>query len=253
MIDAHCHLASSRFDPDRDQVIARACQRLSAVVVAATDPESLRKSLALRRRYPDFIHVTAGVHPRRAAAIGDEELKDLWQAISEARGELVALGEVGPDFHHAGDPRDRRRQLDLLEQFMARAEVWSLPLVIHARRAEAAALEALAGHKGPVLIHCFAGDRDVARKMTARGFFLSFSPILLASTALQAVAQEVPVELILAETDSPSLSPRPDQRRNEPAFVDMVVSQLAKLLQCGFDEMAALTAANARRFYRFAR
>ncbi len=253
MIDAHCHLASVRFDPDRDQVIARARGRLSAVVVAATDPESLRKSLALRRRYPDFIHVTAGVHPSRAAEIGDEELDDLWQAISEARGELVALGEVGPDFHHTGDPRDRRRQIDLLEQFMARAEAWSLPLVIHARKAEVAALEVLAGHKGPVLIHCFAGDRDVARKMTARGFFLSFSPILLASTALQEVARQVPVELILTETDSPSLSPRLDKRRSEPAFVEMVVSQLAKLLQYRLDEMAALTAATARRFYRFAR
>ena len=234
-------------------MIGRARKRLTAVVVAATDAESLRKSLALRRRYPDFIHVTAGVYPRRAAEIGDEELKELWQAITEARSELVALGEVGPDFHHTGDPRDHRRQLDILEQFMAQAEAWSLPLVVHARQAEAAALEVLAGHKGSVLIHCFAGERDIARRMTAHGFFLSFSPILVVNTGLQEVARQVPVELILTETDSPSLSPRPDRPRNEPAFVEMVVSKLAKLLQYRLDEMAAITAASARTFYRFTR
>jgi TatD DNase family protein len=253
VIDAHCHLASEKFDFDRDQVIARARERLSAIVVAATDPESLRKSLALRRRYPDFIHVTAGVYPRRAAEIGEEELKELWQAIADARSELVALGEVGPDFYHTGDPRDHRRQLDILEQFMARAEAWSLPLVVHARKAEAAALEVLAGHKGSVLIHCFAGDRGIARRMTAHGFFLSFSPILLLSTALQEVVRHVPVDLILTETDSPSLSPRPDRPRSEPVFIEMVVSKLAKLLQYRLDEMAAITAASARMFYRFTR
>jgi TatD DNase family protein len=253
VIDAHCHLASERFDPDRGQVIARAHERLSAVVVAATDPESLRKSLVFHQQHPDFIYVTAGVHPRRAAQLSDAELEDLWQAVADAREELVALGEVGPDFHHSSEPREHRRQLDLLEQFMARATAWSLPLVVHARKAEAAALEILGGHRGPVLIHCFTGDRDIARKMTARGFFLSFSPILLGSAALQEVARQVPVELILTETDSPALAPRRDQSRSEPVFVEVVVSRLAKLLEYSLDKMAALTAANARRFYRLTR
>ena len=250
MIDAHCHLASDKFDPDRDQVIARARERLRAVVVSATDRDSLRKSLSLRRRYPDFVHVSAGVYPRRAADLGNDELEGLWEAIGAARTELAALGEVGPDFHHTRDPRDHQRQFAILERFMAQAEAWSLPLVIHARKAEAAALEVLAGHKGPVLVHCYAGDRETAKRIAAQGFYLSLSPILLGNAELEDVAREVPLELILTETDSPALSPRPDQPRNEPAFVEVVVSHLAKLLQCAPDEMAAITAANARRFYR---
>ena len=252
MIDAHCHLASDKFDLDRDRVIARARERLSAVVVSATDRESLRKSLALRGRYPDFVHVSAGVYPRRAADLETAELEELWEAIDAARTELVALGEVGPDFHHARDPRDHRRQLAVLQRFVAQAEAWSLPLVIHARKAEAAALEVLAGHRGPVLVHCYGGDRETAKRIAAQGFYLSFSPILLGNAELEEVAREVSLELILTETDSPALSPRPDQPRSEPAFVEMVVSHLAKLLQCAPDEMAAITAANARRFYRIA-
>lgn len=253
VIDAHCHLASDKFDLDRDRVIARARERLGAVVISATDLESLRKSLSLRRRYPDFIYLTAGVYPRRAAELGNDELEELWEAIGAARTELVALGEVGPDFHHTRDPRDHRRQFAVLERFMAQAAAWSMPLVIHARKAEAAALEVLAGHGGPVLVHCYAGDRETARKIAARGFHLSFSPILLGNAKLEEVAREMPLELILTETDSPALSPRPHQPRNEPAFVEVVVSHLAKLLQCGPDEMAAITAANARRFYRLTR
>jgi TatD DNase family protein len=253
VIDAHCHLASDKFDLDRDQVIARARERLRAVVVSATDRESLRKSLALRRRYPDFVHVSAGVYPRRAAEFGKDELEELWEVIGAVRTELVALGEVGPDFHHTRDPRDHRRQFAVLERFMAQAEAWSLPLVIHARKAEAAALEVLAGHRGPVLVHCYAGNRETAKRIAALGFYLSFSPILLGNAELGGVAREVPLELILTETDSPALSPRPEQPRNEPAFVEMVVSHLAKLLQCAPDEMAAVTAANARRFYRLTR
>jgi TatD DNase family protein len=253
VIDAHCHLASDKFDRDRERVIARARGRLGAVVVSATDRDSLRKSLSLRRRHPDFIYVTAGVYPRRSAELGNDELEKLWEAIGAARGELVALGEVGPDFHHTRDPRDHRRQFAVLERFMAQAEAWSLPLVIHARKAEAAVLEVLVGHAGPVLVHCYGGNRESARKIAARGFYLSFSPILLRNAELGKVAQEVPLELILTETDSPALSPRPDQPRNEPAFVEVVVSHLAKLLQCAPDEMAAITAANARRFYRLTR
>ena len=253
MIDAHCHLYSDKFHPDRDQVIERARARLLAVVVSATDRESLRKSLALRRRYPDFVYVTAGVYPRRAAQLGNADLEELWEAISAARRELVALGEVGPDFHHTRDHRDHRRQFAILERFMASAEAWSLPLVIHARKAEAEVLEVLAGHRGPVLIHCYAGDRETARRIAALGFCLSFSPILLQNPELQEVAREVPPELVLTETDSPALSPRPDRPRNEPAFVEMVVSRLAELLQYAPDEMAAITAANARRFYRITR
>jgi TatD DNase family protein len=170
VIDAHCHLASDKFDRDRERVIARARGRLGAVVVSATDRDSLRKSLSLRRRHPDFIYVTAGVYPRRSAEIGNDELEKLWEAIGAARGELVALGEVGPDFHHTRDPRDHRRQFAVLERFMAQAEAWSLPLVIHARKAEAAVLEVLAGHAGPVLVHCYGGNRETARKIAARGF-----------------------------------------------------------------------------------
>jgi TatD DNase family protein len=250
VIDAHCHLYSAKYDVDLDQVIQRAKECLSAVVVSAIDAETLRKSLAIRRRYPDFIYVTAGIHPRQSVEITDTEIHRLWRTIDQVRGEVVALGEVGPDFHRTKDPAQRQRQLRVLEEAMGQAEAWNLPLVIHARQAEEAALEVLARSTVPVLYHCFAGNRHIASKIAGLGFYLSFSALLLISSELQEAATRIPQELILTETDSPALSPRPHQRRNEPVFVEMVVSRLAKLLQYRPEQMAAITAANARRFYQ---
>jgi TatD DNase family protein len=250
MIDAHCHLYSDKYDYDLDAVIQRARQSLAAVVISAVDQSSLSKSLTIRSRHPDFIHVTAGVHPRHAAKLQKAELTKIWQKIRNVRGEIVAIGEVGPDFHHIKDSHLRQRQLLVLEEAMTQAEALNLPLVIHARQAEEAALEVVCRSRTPVLFHCFAGTRQMAKKITNLGFYLSFSAILLFNPELQKVATEVDLEQILTETDSPALSPRRNRRRNEPAFLETIVSRLARLLEYPPKEVASITAANARRFYR---
>ena len=249
VIDAHCHLYSDKYHDDLHEVIQRAQKRLQLVVISAVDQETLRKSLAIRRKYPDFIKVTAGVHPRSAAKLNKEELTELWQAIRTVKAEIVALGEVGPDFYRVKDHRLRQRQLSVLEDAMAQAEAMNLPLVIHARQAEKAALEVVARCTTDVLFHCFAGTRQMAREITAQGFYLSFSAILLFSSELQRAATEVPLELILTETDSPALSPRRSQRRNEPAFLESIVSRLASLFDYPVEKVGSITAANAERFY----
>ena len=252
MIDAHCHLYSDKYDQDLDRVIQRAQKRLQAVIISAVDPESLQKSLAIRRNYSDFIHVTAGVHPRNAARLEKANLDELWQTIDSIKEEIVAVGEVGPDFYRTKDRRLRQRQLSVLEDAMAQAETMDLPLVIHARQAEKPALEVVSRCRTPVLFHCFTGTRRMAKQITSLGFYLSFSAILLFNSELQKVATEGPLELILTETDSPALSPRRSHRRNEPAFLETIVSRLASLIDYPAGKVASITAANARRFYRLA-
>jgi TatD DNase family protein len=252
MIDAHCHLYSSKYDHNLHEVIKRAQEKLQAVIISAVDLDSLQKSLAIRRKYTDFIHVTAGVHPRNAAKLKKEQLNDLWQVIRSVEKEIVAVGEVGPDFYRTEDPRLRQRQLSVLEDAMAQAEAMDLPLVVHARQAEKDALEVVARCTKPVLFHCFAGTRQMARQITAHGFYLSFSAILLFNSELQKTATEIPLELILTETDSPALSPLRSQRRNEPAFLETIVSRLAHLFDYPVDRVGSITAANAVRFYGLA-
>jgi TatD DNase family protein len=249
VIDAHCHLYSDKYNHDLDRVIRNARERLAAVVVSAVDSESLGKSLAIRRRHQDFIHVTAGIHPRKTAELGDEERRQFWHAVGRVRSEIVAVGEIGPDFHHTRDAQRQLRQLLVLEEALVHAEQWNLPLVVHARQAEEAALEVISRSRVPVMFHCFAGSSQSAKEVAARGFYLSFSSLLLGNPELKETVKKVPVERILTETDSPALSPRPRQARNEPAFLETIVTHLAKLLQCSPEKAAEITEANARRFY----
>ena len=250
MIDAHTHLYSDKYRHDLAQVIRRARGVLEGIVISAIDLDSLEQSLAIRRRYPDFIYVTAGIHPGKAAVLMDEDRRLLWQAIDRIRPEIVAVGEVGPDFHHIRNPHEQQRQLAVLKEALDRAEEWGLPMVVHARRAEAAALEVLARSKVPVMFHCFAGAKQVAGKIAACGFYLSLSAILLFNTDLQDAVKGIPIEQVLTETDSPALSPRRGYSRNEPAFIETIVSYLAKLLKIPARKVAEITSANARRFYR---
>jgi TatD family hydrolase len=164
MIDAHCHLYSDKYDMDLDAVIQRARKFLQAVIVSAVDPKSLGRSLDLRRQHPDFIYVSAGIHPRNAARLEKWELEQLWQTLRDVQEEIVAVGEVGPDFYRSKDSRIRRRQLSVLEEATAQAEAMNLPLVLHARQAEAAALEVVSTCTMPVLFHCFTGSKTIAKK-----------------------------------------------------------------------------------------
>jgi TatD DNase family protein len=250
VIDAHCHLYSDKYNHDIEYVIRQARERLAAAVVSAVDLESLMKSLAIRRRHPNFIYVTAGIHPRKTAELGDEERRQFWNAVGRVRGEIVAVGEVGPDFHHIRDAQRQLRQLLVLEEALTHAEQWNLPLVVHARQAEAAALEVLSRSQVPVMFHCFAGTNQIAKEIADHGFYLSFSALILAYPELKEAVKKVPLELILTETDSPALSPRPSQARNEPAFLETIVTHLAKLLQCSPERASEITETNARRFYR---
>ena len=121
MIDAHSHLYSDKFDHDLHRVIQRARESLEGVVISAVDPKSLQKSLSIRRQYPDFIYVTAGVHPRTTARLNKRNLSHLWQAIRHVKDKIVAVGEVGPDFHHIKHARQRERQLLALEEALVNA------------------------------------------------------------------------------------------------------------------------------------
>lgn len=249
MIDAHCHLYSDKFEHDLDAVIRRAEKNLSGIVISAVDLYSLEKSLDIRRRYPDFIHVTAGIHPRKTTEFDNDQRRRLWHAIGCVRSQIIAVGEVGPDFHHVHDSKKQQKQLQVLEEALSLAEKWDLPLVIHARKAEAAALEIVSKSRIPVMFHCFAGSMEDARKIVEHGYYLSFSSLLFINPELQTIIKKIPPDLILTETDSPALSPHMHQSRNEPAFMEKVVLLVSKLLEVTFDHAAAMTAENARKFY----
>lgn len=252
--DSHCHLDSENCsDEQRQAVLVRAreagVERLITVGVGGKGP--LCEALALSETHPN-VWATAGIHPHDAASLDDELEQLLKQALERPR--VVALGEVGLDYHYDHSPRLRQREV--FARMIALARERSKPLVIHTREAGDETLEILraegARDVGGV-IHCFSEDLAFARVALDLDFDVSFSGILTfkSAHAIQEVAAWAPNDRILVETDSPYLAPVPLRgRRCEPAFVVHTASRLAALRGVSLERVAELTTQNALRRFR---
>ena len=253
MIDSHNHVDMPAFDADRQEVVARAREAGVAdmLIAGGVDAEDGHRR-AVRVAGELGVAVSAGVHPHEAklatAAIYDE-LRGL---ARERR--LVAIGEIGLDFHYDYSPRDVQREVFRRQIRLARDV--GLPLIVHTREAdhETAAIleEENAGETGGV-IHCFTGGEDLARRALALGFYVSFSGIVAFPRAetIQAVARSVPEDRLLIETDAPFLAPPPHRgKRNEPAFVVEVARKVAALRGETLEAVGAAARRNFERLFR---
>jgi TatD DNase family protein len=251
-VDSHLHIDMPQFDADREEVVARA--RVAGVremlIVGGVDAEQGHRR-ALRVAEAFGLPASAGVHPHEAKLAGDAVYDELRGLAKDGR--IVAVGEIGLDFHYDYAPRPVQREAFRWQVRLAR-EV-GLPVIIHTREAddETAALleEEGAGEVGGV-IHCFTGGHELARRALALGFYISFSGIVAfpRSEVIQAVAKEVPRDRLLVETDAPFLAPPPYRgRRNEPAFVVEVARKVAALRGTSLDDVAVAASENYGRLF----
>lgn len=252
LIDTHCHLDSQSFEEGADAVIARARAAGVAafVCIGVGGLGAARQATELAARRAD-VAATVGVHPHDAQSADEKLLAELDALMG--RPEVVAVGEVGLDYHYDHSPRQTQRAI--FRRFIETARLVQKPLVVHTRSAPEDTLELLeSGSARDVggVIHCFSEDRSFARRALDLGFDLSFSGIVTFKNAraVQDVAAWAPEDRILIETDSPYLAPVPHRgRRNEPAFVGHTLRELARLRQEPVERLARATTENAcRRF-----
>jgi TatD DNase family protein len=251
-VDSHCHLDGKSFNADRDTVIERALAAGVETMVAigsGDGPPDLEAGIRLAESYP-FIYATIGVHPHEASKA--DEAVWLNMAALAAHPKVVAIGEIGLDYHYDFSPRDTQR--DVFERQLGIARDASLPIVIHTREAwddTFSMLEAHwpAGSPGGIM-HCFSGGPEEARRSLDLGFHISFSGIVTYPKALdvQEAARIVPLDCLLIETDAPYLAPVPYRgKRNEPAYVVEAARRLAELRGESFETIAEATTLNWRR------
>jgi len=249
MIDSHCHLDNPQFDPDRDAVIDRALAAgVDRMMVIGTGegPPDLEAGIRLADRH-EAIYATVGVHPHDASKATAEIYRHLAERLKHPK--VVALGEIGLDYHYDHSPRDVQREV-FLEQMRIASDARK-PIVIHTREAWEDTLALLDEHWKPTglggIMHCFSGSPREAERCIALGFHLSFGGIITfpKSAEVQEAARKAPANRILIETDAPYLAPVPHRgKRNEPAFVAETARKLAQLRGVTPEEIAQLTTAN---------
>jgi TatD DNase family protein len=252
LVDSHCHLDFPDFEAERDAVVARAhAAGVDTMVTISTRVARFAGLKAITERY-ERIYASIGTHPHNAAEEPDVAADDLARIAEDPA--VVAIGEAGLDYHYDNAPRDAQRAGFL--QHIAAARMTQLPLVIHARDADADIAQILEDETGkgafPAVLHCFSSGRDLAMKGIALGMYVSFSGILTFknSAALRDIAAELPLDRLLVETDAPYLAPPPHRgKRNEPSYVVETAKVLAEVRGMTPEALAAATTANFHRLF----
>ena len=252
-VDSHCHLDLPDFDRDRDEVVARArAAGVGGMLVVGGVDESAghRRAIEVAGRYG--LPASAGVHPHEAR-LADEGVYDELRGLARER-RIVAIGEIGLDFHYDHSPRPVQREAFRRQLRLAR-EV-GLPVIVHTREADqetAEILEQESAKETGGVVHCFTGGLELARRALGVGFHLSFSGIVAFPRAatIQQVARECPEDRLLVETDAPFLAPPPHRgQRNEPAFVIEVARKVAELRDTTLEAVSGATARNHARLFK---
>jgi TatD DNase family protein len=259
-IDSHAHLEGPRYDGDREQVIARAREAGVNTIVAIGNgdgPMNFDCGIQLAENY-DFIYATIGIHPHEAS-LADQAALDRMEQLAK-RPKVIAWGEIGLDYYYDHSPRDIQQRAFVAQMELARAA--KLPIVIHCRpsnNSENAWNDCLglirerwapSGLGG--ILHCFTGNTTQANHALDMGFMVSFAGNVTFPKAQQIrdAAQQVPLDRMLIETDSPFLAPIPHRgKRNEPAYVKEVARQLGELRGLSRDDMGLQTSQNFQRFF----
>src|SRR5580698_6577778 len=252
MIDSHCHLDSADFDEDRDAVIERAVAAGIEHMLAigtGNGPPDLEAGLRLADKYPAF-YATVGIHPHDAAKAGPDDFKRLADLLAHPK--VLAVGEIGLDYHYDFSPREIQKSAFIQQMEIAAAA--GKPIVIHTREAWDDTLALIeqhwASHGIGGIMHCFSGGPAEASRAVDLGFYLSFGGLVTFPKTLvvQEAAKSAPRDRILVETDAPYLAPVPKRgKRNEPALIVHTARKLAELRGESYEELCDVTSENFHR------
>ena len=249
LFDTHTHLDDKKFDADRGELIASLkSQGISLLVNIGADMKSSQQSILLAEKY-DFIYASVGVHPCDTKNLTDDDLNTLEKMAKHEK--VVAIGEIGLDYYW--DEPEREIQKEWFTKQLLLAKKLNMPYIIHDRDAHADTLEIIkkCGYTNGVM-HCFSGSAEFAQEVIKMGMYVSLSGTVTFKNAKKAqeVAQSIPLDRLLIETDSPYLTPEPFRgKRNNSAYVKYAAEKIADIRGISFDELARITLDNGKRFY----
>ena len=250
LFDTHAHYDDERFDPDRHALLDRMPREgVGLILNPGCDLPTSRAAVELAERYP-FLYAAVGIHPENCADYTPADLQELRRLAQNPK--VVAVGEIGLDYHWAENPPHERQQQAFRDQ-LALARELSLPVIVHDRDAHADSL-AIVREFPEVqgVFHCFSGSTELAQQLLALGWYLGFDGPLTYSNARKtvAVAAMVPAHRMLLETDAPYLAPEPCRgQRNDSRLLCHVADKLAELRHTTPEAIRRQTAENGCRLF----
>lgn len=252
MIDVHAHLNDERLLPRADEIVnSMDADGLDGIIVVGYDYPSSKTAFELAKKY-ERVYAAVGCHPHDSKYYSDEE-ENFYKSVA-SDDKVVAIGEIGLDYHYDLSPRDVQR--DIFARQLVLADSLKLPVELHVREAYKDALDVLTAHKNylnsGVLLHCYSGSAEMVREFDRFDCYYSFGGTVTYKNANKGeVLERVRRERLLIETDCPYLAPVPMRGKdNEPKFANYTLSAIAAMLNVDRAELERLTSDNARNLFR---
>lgn len=248
IFDSHAHYDDEAFEEDRDSLLQSLFENgVSFIINCASDLSTSLSGLELAERY-DGVYAAAGIHPHEALAAGPCDLEKTAELL--ARPKCVAVGEIGLDYHYDFSPRDL--QLSFFEQQLAAAKEHGVPVIVHDREAHEDTLRLLKKYRPAGVVHCFSGSAEMAKEVLRTGMYIGLGGAVTFKNARKSVevAQTVPGDRLLIETDCPYMTPVPHRgKRNDSSFIPFTAEVLAGIRGTDAQSIIDLTRENAKRLF----
>jgi TatD DNase family protein len=251
LIDTHTHLYASEFAADRADVINRAKEAgVLQFVLPAIDSETTEAMHALKRDYPNTMHLMMGLHPTHVGDTVAEELAHVYAQLQQHQ--FVAVGEIGMDLYW--DKNYKKAQQEAFAQQITWALEFDLPIVIHCRDAFDEIFEVLEGVNNTKLrgvFHCFTGDITQAQRAIDLNMLVGIGGVVTFKNAgLSETLAQIPLASVVLETDAPYLAPTPHRgKRNESSFLPLIATKVASVYGLNTHKIAQITTQNAKKIF----
>jgi TatD DNase family protein len=249
IFDTHAHYDDSQFDEDRDKLLSSfPSLGICAVINCGTDLRTSVFSAELANKY-DFIYAAAGLHPEELNNISENDFDEI-KALAKNENKLKAIGEIGLDYYWKEVPKEK--QTEYFEKQILLAKELDLPVIVHDREAHEDTLKILQKYKPKGVVHCFSGSAETAKEILKIGMYIGIGGVITFKNARKAVevAQMLPLDRLLLETDCPYMAPVPFRgKRNDSSLIPYSALKLARIKNTEPQSLADITAANAKKLF----
>ena len=248
-IDSHAHYDDDRFDEDRDELLSALYNKgVEKIITVGCRIEQCISAIELSKKH-SHVYASVGIHPEDCETAPENYLEQLeqWAKLDK----VVAIGEIGLDYHYDG--YDRNKQLKIFDEQLELAKRLDMPVIVHSRDATADTMEIIKKY-APVkgVMHCFSGSAETAKQVLLYGMYISFTGVLTFKSARKAVdaLAVVPMERLLLETDCPYMAPEPYRgKRCDSSMIVHVIDRIAELKKLTAEEVAGVTMENTLRLF----
>ena len=254
LFDTHAHMDDRAFSEDRQTLLRQLPQNgIGLLMNPGCSLASSRDAAALAREY-DYIYAAVGSHPDAADEVNEETI-DAYRILCRENPKVKAIGEIGLDYHYEDIPRDIQQKAFRMQ--MALAQELKLPVIVHEREAHEDGMRIVEEFPGVCgVFHCYSGSLEMAKWLIKRGWYIGFTGVLTFKNARKAleVAENIPLDRIVLETDCPYMAPEPFRgRRNDPGQLCRMAEKLAQIRGLTVAEIHAITMENGKNLYHIER